>query len=339
MKPTPVSVVIPCYNQGVFLDAAVASVARQTHSAVECIVVDDGSTEPATLRTLSRLEASGIRILRQPNGGLSNARNAGVLATDTPFFVPLDADDVLEPAFVERLLPPLLADPTLGYTYCHVRTFGASGHVWACRPYDPRRLLFENLSAATAVVRREAFDRAGGYRSDMVHGFEDWDFWIALLSAGYRGTCVAEPWFLYRKHARGTSMLDKTRAHRDEMIRRIIAHHRDLMASMLGLSGPDDEEAIYQTLRALARLDYLENAGSWRGLQQMRLGRRFRVLRRMIGGRQADADTVLTDPRERLAAIERSKVYRILRVLKRSAVYNRYARLRYGPDFVNPFLD
>ncbi len=338
MKPTPVSVVIPCYNQGAYLDEAVASVARQTHSAVGCIVVDDGSTESATVRTLDRLGASGIRILRQPNGGLSNARNAGVLATDTPFFVPLDADDILEPRFIERLLPPLLADPTLGYVYCHVRTFGASEHVWPCRPYDSQRLLFENLSAATAVVRREAFDCAGGYQPDMVHGFEDWDFWIALLATGYRGKCVAEPLFLYRKHAGGTSMLDKTQAHRDEMIRRIIVHHRNLMASMLGLTGPD-EEAIYQTLRALARLDDLENMVSWRVLKRLRFYRPCRALRRIIGGRQADAGTASSDPRERLAAIERSGIYRILRAFKRSALYNRYARLRYGPDFVNPFLD
>src|SRR5690606_6447363 len=108
-----------------------------------------------------------------------------VRASGAPYFVALDADDKLDPRFIERLLPPLLADPACGYGYSHVRFFGAQHGGWECPPYDPRRLLIENLSVATALVRRRAFDEVGGYSPDMIYGFEDWDFWIALLGLGY----------------------------------------------------------------------------------------------------------------------------------------------------------
>lgn len=331
MASVPVSVVIPCYNQGQFLREAIDSVFNQTHSPVECIVVDDGSTDPATLSTIDRLAESGVRIVRQTNQGLAAARNAGVLSTDAPFFVPLDADDLLAPRFIEKLLPPLLRTPTLGYAYSHVRTFGAGEHLWTCPDYDPRRLLFENLSAATAVVRREAFDRVGGYQTDMVYGFEDWDFWLALLRADYRGECIAEPLFMYRKHPGGQSMLDNTLRHRAEMVRRMIGHHRTLLTSLLcGEQASEHEisdDDLYEMLEAMRRLDRLERSHSWR------------MLSRLVPGSPAVAPAGSSDPRKRLATITQSWGYRLLKTVKRSKAYNRYARARYGPDFVNPFLD
>ncbi|RMF70692.1 MAG: glycosyltransferase, partial [Planctomycetota bacterium] len=180
-----VAVVIPCYNHGAFLREAIESVRAQSYDRVECVVVNDGSTDPATLKALAEAEREGARVIHQENAGLAAARNAGVRATDASFFAPLDADDRIEPEFVESLLQPLLDEPALGYCYSHVRFFGDASGGWECPPYDPRKLLIENVSTATAVVRRRAFDEVGGYQPDMIYGFEDWDFWIALLGAGY----------------------------------------------------------------------------------------------------------------------------------------------------------
>ena len=364
-----VAVVVPCYNHGRFIRDALQSVAVQDWPAVECVVVDDGSTDPDTLKTLSQLEAEGVRVIHQKNQGLAAARNTGVRATDAPFYVALDADDKIAPGFISTLIRPLLADASLGYCYGHAAFFGAAGGVWQCPAYDPRRLLVENLSVATAVVRRAAFDLVGGYQTDMIYGFEDWDFWLALLSAGCHGRCVPEPLFMYRKHPRGQSMLDQTQGHRAEMVRQIVSHHRDLFAALLEVSladkdsmffaahmeawrlreatgrsaGPaaittlDDE--LYQSIQAQAQLDYLENSGSWRAIQRFRKSRPYRLFASIVHGPAADADYRSPDPRQRLEAIKQSRFYRLLRAVKRSGIYNRYARRKYGPEFVNPFLD
>jgi GT2 family glycosyltransferase len=325
--------------------------------------VDDGSEEVETLQALQRAQEEGTRVIRQENQGLSAARNAGVRATDAPFFVALDADDRIVPQFVSKLLPPLLNDPTLGYSYSHARLFGAAQGEWASPAYDPQRLLVENLSVATAVVRRTAFDEVGGYSRDMVHGFEDWDFWLALLSLGYYGHCVPELLIEYRKHA-GGSMLDTTQRHRPEMIRCMIEHHRALFSRSLevsmarkdsmffeahmdaarlresivksGEAAPPStvDDALYQSLLAKAELDYIESSRFWclaRRLGKTSLGRAIVGTMEMPAG---DAD----DPCRRIAWIKASRAYRMIQWVKRTPPYKWYGRRRHGPDFDRPPL-
>jgi hypothetical protein len=143
--------------------------------------------------------------------------------------------------------------------------------------------------------------------------------------------CIAEALFRYRKHPRGQSMLDSTQGHRTEMIRRMISHHRVLLHSTLletgssGISVSDDD--LYEMLEAAARLDRIEGSGSWR------------TLCRLVRGCATASARAHGDPRDRLALVKRSWAYRLLRAVKRSGIYNRFARGKYGPDFVNPFLD
>lgn len=351
-----VAVVVPCFNHGRFVGEAVRSALAQRGACVECVVVDDGSTDEATHAALDRLAGEGIRVIRQENRGLPAARNAGVRATATAFFVPLDADDTLEPDFVARLLPRLRADSSLGYAYCHARYFGASHGEWRCPPYDPLRLLVDNLSAATALIRRQAFDEVGGYSADLVHGFEDWDFWVALLAAGYHGVCVPEPLFNYRQHASG-SMLTRTQQHRQEMLERLIGRHRRLFEQALTLSlsrkdamyfaahldaarlrhvllergalaaAAGDDPAVAARL-AQAELDYIRNSRLWRLVER---GRRF-ALGRLVLGPSEPAGGESRDPTDALQRLKAGRAYRWIQALKASFVYRAYARRRYGPQ-------
>jgi glycosyltransferase involved in cell wall biosynthesis len=360
--PLRVAVVVPCYNHGEFLPEALKSIRAQTHADIECVVVDDGSTDERTLRTLEDVRQQGVRVIRQENQGLAAARNAGVRATQAAFFVPLDADDRLDPRFVERLLPGLLADPSLGYCYSHVGFFDAATGTWECPEYVPRRLLVENLSVATALIRRSAFDEAGGYSSDMEYGFEDWDFWIGLLALGYHGRRVPELLFFYRKHARG-SMLTQAQERRAAMVRRIIEHHRALFAATLEISIATKDEMffqahteawrlrergvrsrglppavssldneLYQGLLARAELDYIERSRFWRALQKFKRNPLYRVTARLRFGTRWDAPIAAEEPGARLARIKASRSYRFIQLVKRTPLYRWYARAKYGPN-------
>ena len=93
-----VSVVIPCFNQARFLGAAIASALAQTHTPVEVVVVDDGSTDDTAAVTA---RFPGVRYVRQENAGLSAARNTGLGKSRGAYLAFLDADDVLLPRAAE----------------------------------------------------------------------------------------------------------------------------------------------------------------------------------------------------------------------------------------------
>ena len=102
-RDQPVSVVIPAYNYARYLPEAIRSVLAQTHSDLECIVVDDGSTDN-TREVVSAIEDPRVRYVHQANAGLSSARNTGIREAEHPFVGFLDADDRWLPQFVTRAL-------------------------------------------------------------------------------------------------------------------------------------------------------------------------------------------------------------------------------------------
>src|SRR5207247_5323291 len=113
-----VSVVIPVFDAGDQLARALESVARQTYRDFEVVVVDDGSTDR---RTLAILEAAarepGVTVHRTENGGPARARNVAIERARGAYVLPLDADDYLAPAFLERTASLLDADPAPGVVY------------------------------------------------------------------------------------------------------------------------------------------------------------------------------------------------------------------------------
>ena len=88
-----VSVIIPCYNQGRYLDDAITSVLVQTYQNFEILIVDDGSTEPETIEILQDYQQPKTRIIRTENQGVATARNLGIAQAQGTYILPLDADD------------------------------------------------------------------------------------------------------------------------------------------------------------------------------------------------------------------------------------------------------
>lgn len=113
--PTRITVVIPHYNLGAYLEETVESARRCTPAGTEILVVDDASDEPASRLLIDdwhRAPPPGVRVLRLPfNVGLGAARNAGVAAANGDFILPLDADDLLAPGFAARAASALQRYP------------------------------------------------------------------------------------------------------------------------------------------------------------------------------------------------------------------------------------
>lgn len=198
--PPEVSVIVPCYNYGHFLDDAINSLLGgptclgewepQTFQSFEIIIVDDASTDKATReKVLAYHDPSrGIRsVMLEKNKGTPGALNEGVRRAYGKYIFILSADDMCESGCLEK-------------HWNHVRTKrdqvvygdfqqfkdGERHKVLKLRQYDFDSMLYKNPMPACIMYRRSAWKVVGGYPERMVYGREDWAFNIAL---GIKGFC------------------------------------------------------------------------------------------------------------------------------------------------------
>ncbi len=222
-----ITFVVPCHNLGAYLDEALESVFAQTVQTFDVIVVDDGSTDEATRRVLDRCERPRTRVFRTENRGLSAARNFGTARTSAEYLCALDADDRLAPAYLERSLAVLDADPSLAFASHWVRTFGEDERDWTPERCDLAAVLDTNTLNGAALVRREVVVAVGGWDESFREGCEDWDFWLTLLERGYRGTIIPEVLFHYRRRPGSMSRVMMQGDVHLGVFRQILDKHRE----------------------------------------------------------------------------------------------------------------
>lgn len=220
-----VSVVVPCYNLGPYLEDAVDSVLQQTFSDVEILVVDDGSTDVATKEVLDRFNRPKTRVLRSENRGLPGAKNLGVTQTTGELLCMLDADDLLEPEMLARSVAALDADASVSFASHWLRTFGDEQWEWTPASCEFPALLDMNTVNGSALVRRAAIDAVGGFDETFLDGCEDWDLWITLVERGYRGVILPEFLFRYRRRAGSMSQVMMQGDTHPGLYRRLVAKH------------------------------------------------------------------------------------------------------------------
>lgn len=182
------SVVITCYNYAKFLRDCVRSVVNQTYKNFELIIVNDGSTDnsQAVAEACRReFSAVAIRVLNQPNSGQpALARNAGIRLAKGQYVLPLDADDLIGPQYLEQASQLIDTDPAVDFI-CANSVFDDGKTKTLARPgrFDAALMATKNQFVYCCVYRRALWEKIGGYR-DNVRGCEDWDFWVAIAVAG-----------------------------------------------------------------------------------------------------------------------------------------------------------
>jgi glycosyltransferase involved in cell wall biosynthesis len=195
-----VSVIVPCYDLGQYLDEAVDSVLAQTFQDLEIVIVDDGSTDAITVERLAQYNRPKTRVLRMAHAGLAAARNTGIAHTTGTYLCALDADDRLEPSYLAKAVEVLDRDPSVTFVSAWLRTFGDEQWDWTPERCDVPTLLWENTVLTAAIVRRDAVAAIGGYDTAMPRqGDEDWDLWLTLVERGHRGVILPEILFNYRR--------------------------------------------------------------------------------------------------------------------------------------------
>lgn len=206
-----VSVVIPCFNAGEYLDEAVQSALAQTWQDLEVVIVDDGSTDPSTLDLLKQERWPRTRIIHQANAGPAAARNRAVREAGGRYILPLDADDTIEPSYVEKAVAVLEARPNVGCVYCKARKFGAEQGPWNLPVYTLRELVIDNVIFVTSLYRKADWESVGGYNEKLRHGVEDYDFWVKIAHLGREVVQLDDYLFNYRiqESSRTTSFQER----------------------------------------------------------------------------------------------------------------------------------
>jgi len=198
-----VSVIIPCYNYGHFLCETLENIQLQTYQNLECIIVDDGSTDNTKEIVQSYVSKdTRFRYFRQRNKGTSSAKNNGIRIATGEFIQFLDADDLLNKKKLEVQVLFLINNPDVDIIYGDVRYFDSDNPTRRSKSFDLKDqawmpnvsgkdevilkpLLINNIMVISApLIRRKVFANVGEF-NDKLKGCEDWDLWIRCALAGY----------------------------------------------------------------------------------------------------------------------------------------------------------
>lgn len=195
------SVVIPYYNMGKYIEKTIESIERSDYKLKEIIIVNDGSTDAESIGKLKQYEDKpAIRIIHKKNKGLAAARNDGAAIASGGFLAFLDADDWVVPDYFSKAIKVLAYYPDVHFVGAWTRYFEGSSAVWPTFTPEPPIFLYQNtINSSSLVYKKEAFLKGGLNDAKMVfQGWEDYESVIALLANGYRGVVLPEILFFYR---------------------------------------------------------------------------------------------------------------------------------------------
>ena len=197
---THLTVVVPYYNMGAYIEDCLRSVLASTYQDLDVLVIDDGSTDPASLQRLQTVSAwERVRVVHQPNQGLARTRNAGAAQAGGTYLAFLDADDKVDPTYYEKAIRALQRNGNVYFVGAWVKYFENSTQLYPTfTPQPPYALVHNPVNSSGLVYKRAAF-LAGGLNDPLTdYGIEDYESVVSMLHGGWNGVVLPEVLFHYR---------------------------------------------------------------------------------------------------------------------------------------------
>lgn len=209
-----ISIIIPVYNQAAKITKTLESIARQTYTDYEVIIVNDGSkdnvedTFAAYYKRLTAALGNNITqnylFINQSNAGAPAARNRGYQEAKGEFLFFCDADAILKPEALELMLKALNDNPGASYAYS---SFYWGKKLFKLGEFDPEKLKAAPYIHTMSLIKRECFPDSGWDES--IRKFQDWDLWLTMLEQGKVGLWIPQPLFIVSPGGTISSWLPK----------------------------------------------------------------------------------------------------------------------------------
>ncbi|HME44412.1 MAG TPA: glycosyltransferase [Syntrophorhabdales bacterium] len=261
-----VSVIIPCFNDGAYIDEAVDSVLAQTYQDFEIVIVNDGSTDPRTNDILSNYSRPKTRVIQTTNQGVARARNRAIEEASGEFILPLDADDKIGKEYLKEAVKVIDGDPDVGIVYCLAEFFGDKTGLWELPPYSLEGLLLDNLICNCALFKKRDWEAVNGFNSNMKYCYEDWEFWLSLVELGRKVYRIPKVSFYYRI-TDGSRQRSATEEHMVDMRVQVFRNHENLYLENIRVN---PRPFLMGTVNHRIGLEEILNSKTWRWTRPLR---------------------------------------------------------------------
>ncbi len=182
-----ISIIIPCYNHGAYIQEAIDSVEQCADKDLyQIIIINDGSTDEYTNKILQNLKNNGYNVIAQAHQGLAKTRNEAIKIANSEYILTLDSDNKIAPDFIHKSIEILDTMPNIAVVYSDIQTFGIKKEYLSIGEFEKQRLLNKNYINACAIFRKTAWQKCGGYKEDMPYqGWEHWELWLTMLENNF----------------------------------------------------------------------------------------------------------------------------------------------------------
>ncbi|MEM7110594.1 MAG: glycosyltransferase [Bacteroidota bacterium] len=225
------SIIVPYFNLGDFVEETLDSISKSTYKNHEVIIVNDGSSHPASVKKLADLEKQyDFKLINKPNTGLPDTRNIGAEAAQGEFLTFLDADDTVEDSYYLKAIRILKKYENVSLVGCWAQYFGETNYIWPTfNPEPPYLLVHNTINSSALVYKRNHFLTAGLNDKRMIYGMEDYDSVLTMVKNGFGG--VALPQKLWNYRIRRGSLAQSFNANSKNYLYRLLANkHVDVMS-------------------------------------------------------------------------------------------------------------
>lgn len=201
-----VSIITPCFNNHSTIIETIESVKKQSYLHIEHIIIDDGSSSPIIETIKDHL--TFVNLIQQENMGVAAARNNAVKYAKGNILVFLDADDIIDLYYVEKVVNTFLNQDHVSMVGCYVKEIGRSKTKIKIKPFNLERFYFHNtLFPSIVAISKDLFDQVQGYNANL-KVCEDWDLYLRIAKINPNVVIIPEYLFYYRKHNDLSSLTD-----------------------------------------------------------------------------------------------------------------------------------
>lgn len=203
-----ISVIIPCYNHGKYLEECVGSIiSNTTNKKYEIIIVDDCSTDGSAKKAQELAEmVEGKFFQTKVNSKPAFVRNLGISNSCGRFITCIDGDDAIPQNYLQQCCGNLI-DEDVDVCYSDTQCFGIIDKRYHWPPFNKITLRKENFIHSASMFRKEMWNKLNGFDEKMVDGWEDYDFWLRACKEGFRFVKVWDTFLYWRRKEKSRDVL------------------------------------------------------------------------------------------------------------------------------------